>query len=400
MARIRTIKPEFWTDSLMVQLPPLARLIYIALWTAADDHGLIPDEPERLAMEVMPRENALVFDDWLQFFEAVGRIDRYYAPDGSNYFRIGKWELHQRVDKPSKSRVAREGSRKLAIPLAVRRQVAGKYGCQPGESKDATCFYCGTPGSIHWHRLSSGRPSAWVTFPGLELDHVEPEHYDGQATVDNIVLACRGCNRSKRFTEWIAHLCMANSVPTQQSFAKPREDSGTEGKGKEQGKERNREEEQSSLHSDLSTAAPNDNSPDPVTTTKTTPPSDIAARRAQRLAAVTDEAIAAYNRILGKPNGRLRAVRASVGRKTRQDQVQRCLQVAAEICLDTYGDKRVTPTFWDAHFGACSDDPFTSGEGPYSGEHANWRPDFEYLTRKATVLKVFEKATDDEVLGG
>ena len=26
MARIRTIKPEFWTDSFMVQLPPLARL--------------------------------------------------------------------------------------------------------------------------------------------------------------------------------------------------------------------------------------------------------------------------------------------------------------------------------------------------------------------------------------
>lgn len=35
MARIRTVKPEFWTDRRMVKLSPLARLLYISSWNFA-----------------------------------------------------------------------------------------------------------------------------------------------------------------------------------------------------------------------------------------------------------------------------------------------------------------------------------------------------------------------------
>lgn len=98
--------------------------------------------------------------------------------------------------------------------------------------------------------------------------------------------------------------------------------------------------------------------------------------------------------MLAKPKGKLAAVHATVGRKKRQQQVQRTTETASEICADQFGDKRITPEFWEAYFGACADDPFMSGEGPYAGQHANWRPDFEYLTRPATMLKVFDRATD------
>lgn len=124
------------------------------------------------------------------------------------------------------------------------------------------------------------------------------------------------------------------------------------------------------------------------------PPADLSQRRARREATVTTDAIEAYNRILGKPNGLLTAVNPKVGKSKRQQQVRRSLQVASEICEDQFGDKRVTPAFWQAYFEACAEDPFHSGAGPYSGQHANWRPDFEFLTRPATVLKVFERATD------
>lgn len=240
MARIRTIKPEFWTDSFMVQLPPLARLIYIALWTAADDHGFLPDEPERLAMEVMPKEDGLVFDDWMQLFEASGRIELMADEAGSTFYRISKWEKHQRVDKPSKSRIFREGSRKVAIPLETRRLVASKYGCAPGETTEVQCYYCGMQGMVHWHRLSNGRPSGWVTFPGLELDHLVAEEAGGESSAGNIVLACRSCNRSKGTKGWIDHLCKVNSLPVPTFPANPREDSGEE-RNREQGKEKGKE---------------------------------------------------------------------------------------------------------------------------------------------------------------
>lgn len=125
-------------------------------------------------------------------------------------------------------------------------------------------------------------------------------------------------------------------------------------------------------------------------------PADLGIKRAERLAAVSADAVAAYNRILGKPNGLLRAVRPGVGQDTRRDQVKRCVKTAAEICQSLYGDSRITPAFWEAYFESASDDPFHSGRGPYGGEHANWRPDFEFLTRRATMLKLFERAVDDD----
>ena len=39
MARIRTIKPDFFTSEDIVSLSPLARLLYIALWCEADREG-------------------------------------------------------------------------------------------------------------------------------------------------------------------------------------------------------------------------------------------------------------------------------------------------------------------------------------------------------------------------
>lgn len=351
MARIRTIKPEFWTDSFMVQLPPLARLIYISLWTAADDHGLIPDEPERLAMEVMPREDGLVFDDWFQFFEASGRLERLYA-DGQSYYRIAKWESHQRVDKPGKSRISREGSRKIAIPLPVRRQVAEKYSCAPGESVDAECFYCGAPGQVHWHRLFSGRPSGWVTFPGLELDHANPEADGGETSIENIVLACRQCNRSKGKTGWIEFLCRANSIPVPEFFAKAREDSGTEqGTGNREGKE---QEPIGSSASDKSDAPPKRSDPIP------------------------------YQAIVDGYNGTMTAL-AKVREVTpkRRTLIRAAWQASPQ---------RRTLAFWTAYWAECADDPFLCGDGPYREPHANWRPTFDYLLRADVVTRVFEAA--------
>lgn len=95
-------------------------------------------------------------------------------------------------------------ARKRAIPQHVRRAVALRYGCRPGDTVKARCHYCSAEGKIVWHRLADGQPSAWVSFPDLHLDHVIPEAAGGSTNdPDNFVLACRTCNVSKghRFTE-------------------------------------------------------------------------------------------------------------------------------------------------------------------------------------------------------
>lgn len=114
--------------------------------------------------------------------------------------------------------------------------------------------------------------------------------------------------------------------------------------------------------------------------------------KAERLRQIVPEAIAAYNSILTKPNGVLPKVRPGVGVSERTKQVKRCTSVASEVCIAVFGRKAITPEFWEAYFTTCSEDPFKSGRQKGGEGHENWKPDFEYLTRPAVMLKAFEKA--------
>lgn len=87
--------------------------------------------------------------------------------------------------------------KKRSIPPATRRAVARRAagGMEP-ERGIVECAYCGEPGRFWWPRRRDGKPGCWVHFT-LELDHVIPERHGGPATADNIVTACRSCNRRK-----------------------------------------------------------------------------------------------------------------------------------------------------------------------------------------------------------
>ena len=45
MARIRTIKLEFWEDEKLAKLPVHARLLFIGTWNFADDNGALLANP-------------------------------------------------------------------------------------------------------------------------------------------------------------------------------------------------------------------------------------------------------------------------------------------------------------------------------------------------------------------
>ena len=46
MARIRTLKPEFWQDEKMVRLPDTTRLVFLGLLSMADDFGRLVFNPK------------------------------------------------------------------------------------------------------------------------------------------------------------------------------------------------------------------------------------------------------------------------------------------------------------------------------------------------------------------
>lgn len=96
MARIRSIKPEFWTDEKVVSLSPLARLLFIGMWNFADDFGRGEYSPVRMKMQILPADSA-------DIAELLGEIRReglieVYSVDGKGYFAIKGFSKHQKVD--------------------------------------------------------------------------------------------------------------------------------------------------------------------------------------------------------------------------------------------------------------------------------------------------------------
>lgn len=97
MPRIRTIKPEFWTDPAMVHLSPLARLFYIGTWNfAICDQGHLEDDPVRLKLQILPAENVDVAD-LIDTLVDAGRLTRIDV-NGEPYLHVHNLAEHQKVD--------------------------------------------------------------------------------------------------------------------------------------------------------------------------------------------------------------------------------------------------------------------------------------------------------------
>jgi hypothetical protein len=98
MARIRTIKPEFWTDGDVMDLSPFARLLFIGSWNfALCDFGHVADDPRRLKMQVLPADEV----DGVALVEELvnaGRMVRIQV-DGRSFLHIKRFTDHQKTEK-------------------------------------------------------------------------------------------------------------------------------------------------------------------------------------------------------------------------------------------------------------------------------------------------------------
>jgi len=106
VARIRSLKPEFPQSESMGRVSRDARLTFLCLWTIADDEGRTRGHSRALASLLYPYDDdaPALIDGWLHELEHEGCIVRYVL-DGTHYLQICNWLKHQKIDKPSKSRI-------------------------------------------------------------------------------------------------------------------------------------------------------------------------------------------------------------------------------------------------------------------------------------------------------
>src|SRR5690349_17092012 len=103
MARIRTVKPELWTDPEFVECSPNARLLFVAALNFASDFGVLPDKPKQIKMQCFPGD-AFAIDPLVDELIAAGFWQRRTAPDGAKVLVIRTFTRHQKVDKPTAGR--------------------------------------------------------------------------------------------------------------------------------------------------------------------------------------------------------------------------------------------------------------------------------------------------------
>ena len=95
MARIRSLKPEFFTDEDVAKLSPLYRLAFAGMWCHADKAGRLEDRPTRLKVLVLPYDD-VDFEDVIAELAAARFVIRYSGPDGRRYLQIRTFDKHQR----------------------------------------------------------------------------------------------------------------------------------------------------------------------------------------------------------------------------------------------------------------------------------------------------------------
>jgi len=106
MARIRTIKPEFWTDEKLSHVSRDARLLFIGLLTYADDMGRLHYSPVRLKNQIFPADNITdeAIDRWTEELAETELIRLYKAGSHSQrYLWIPGFLRHQKIDRPGHS---------------------------------------------------------------------------------------------------------------------------------------------------------------------------------------------------------------------------------------------------------------------------------------------------------
>ncbi|MEN6533986.1 MAG: hypothetical protein ABFD89_10015 [Bryobacteraceae bacterium] len=120
MARIRTIKPEFPQSESMGRVSRDARLLFVMLWTLADDSGRLRGNSRMLASLLFPYDDDAknLIDGWLREL-STERCVGLYSIGGDSYLEILNWCKHQKIDKPSQSKIQPfdESSRILSNPL-------------------------------------------------------------------------------------------------------------------------------------------------------------------------------------------------------------------------------------------------------------------------------------------
>lgn len=176
MARIRSIKPEFWTSEQVVECSPIARLLFIGIWNFADDAGRIPASPRSLKLQIFPGDDITSesIRGMADELSANGLLVRYEV-DGKEFLQVTGWH-HQKIDRPQPPKYPPPPAKPAERSTIIRRTFAtdriGKEGIGEERKEDAApdgARSSSRPGELDLPETTRPPPQPPPSDPEVEL---------------------------------------------------------------------------------------------------------------------------------------------------------------------------------------------------------------------------------------
>lgn len=115
MPRIRSIKPEHWGDKYLPNISVGAHLLWIGMWNFSDDKGIIEHDCHLLKSNIFPRRKEIKpsqIEKWVKELIKYKFVLPFQHKD-SQYLIHRTFDVHQKIDKPQKSKIEEDVIRRV-----------------------------------------------------------------------------------------------------------------------------------------------------------------------------------------------------------------------------------------------------------------------------------------------
>ena len=174
MARARNIKPGFFKNEELADLPAEVRLLFIGLWTLADREGRMEDRPKRIRAELFPFDGFDV-ESMLNQLQSSGFVVRYEF-GGSRFLQVVNFVKHQ--DPHYKEKASEIPPPPGAENLIKATQITRETRARILERDGYRCRCCSSEDY-------------------LSVDHIVPTSRGGTGEDSNLQVLCLKCNTKK-----------------------------------------------------------------------------------------------------------------------------------------------------------------------------------------------------------
>lgn len=107
MARKRMISPSIWESSSFAKLSDLAKIVFIGLFSNADDEGKGYGDATFVKNKLFPRDKDKRVTDIEKALSEIAQTMSiiFYEVEGDKFYYLTKWKAYQKIDRPTPSKI-------------------------------------------------------------------------------------------------------------------------------------------------------------------------------------------------------------------------------------------------------------------------------------------------------